>query len=126
MIDSFFTFFDDLSLDNYTDFSLFNSDIKADHDLHLFESLSIRLTLKDVEGRECSFLSIEDINIHPDYRSKQLLTRLLDILESKNIPLFMDDIINHRLFKYLHGRGYKNLKHNSGYGWKRSMYKLSV
>jgi len=124
MIESFLALFDDLSSQNYSNFSLFNPNIKVNHELHLFKSLSIRHVLKEVDGIECSFLSIEDIDIHSHYRSNKILTRLLDMLESKGVPILVDDIINHRLFKYLLDRGYRNLKYDSGYGWKRSMYKL--
>ncbi|MDI6976190.1 hypothetical protein [Serratia sp. Se-RSBMAAmG] len=126
MTDAFLGLFYDLNRDNYADFSLFNAELKFEHNIHLFKSLSIQPVSRVVDDNLMSFLAIKDIDIHPDYRSQKLLTQLLDILESKSIPVFVDDIINHRLFTYLHDRGYKNLKHNSGYGWKRSMYKLSI
>lgn len=126
MTDSFFGLFYDLDSSNYTEFSLFNTPLKSDHGIYLFKSLSIEHVSRVINNKSMSFLAIRDIDIHPEYRSKKLLTQLLDMLESKCIPILVDDIINHRLFKYLHDRGYKNLKYDSGYGWKRSMYKLSA
>ena len=126
MTDAFLGLFNGLNLDNYAEFLLFNAELKFEHNIHLFKSLSIQPVSRVIDDNPVSFLAIKDIDIHPDYRSQKLLTQLLDMLESKSIPVFVDDIINHRLFTYLHDRGYKNLKHNSGYGWKRSMYKLSI
>lgn len=124
MTEVFLGLFYGLNSDNYTDFSLFNAELKFEHNIHLFKSLSVQPVSRVINEKTMLFLAIKDIDIHPDYRSQKLFTKLLDILESKGIPVFVDDIINHRLFTYLHNRGYKNLKHNSGYGWKRSMYKL--
>lgn len=126
MTDAFLGLFYNLNFDNYAEFSLFNAELKFEHKIHLFKSLNIEPVSTVVDDNPMLFLAIKDIDIHPDYRSKKLLTQLLNILESKGIPIFVDDIINHRLFTYLHDRDYKNLKYNSGYGWKRSMYKLSI
>lgn len=125
-LENFFTLLNEVDNENYQDFSLFEPELKHIHGIHIFDLLSIQPVLREVEGNETKFIAVKCIEIKEAYRSKKVFRQILNILESKNIPIFIDDILNNRLFQFLTNRGYKNIKHQSAYGWKRSMYKLPV
>ena len=123
-LEKFLALVNEIDKDNYQNFGLFESELKHIHGIHLFDFLSIQSVLRMIEDNEMKFIAIKCIELKEAYRSKKVFRQILDILESKNIPIFIDDILNNRLFQFLTDRGYKNIKHQSAYGWKRSMYKL--
>jgi len=123
-LEKFLTLINKVDNENYQSFSLFEPELKHLHGIHMFDSLSLQPVLREIEGNQIKFIAIKCIELKEPYRSKQVFRQILNILESKNIPIFIDDILNNRLFQFLTDRGYKNLKHQSAYGWKRSMYKL--
>ncbi len=123
-ISKFFEIVNEIDNSNYENFSLFESELKHIYGINLFTALSVQTVLREIDGEQVKFLAVKCIEIKEKYRSQKIFSKLLDILESKNIPIFIDDILNNRLFSFLTKRGYKNIKHQSSYGWKRSMYKL--
>lgn len=123
-ISKFFEIVNEIDNSNYENFSLFESELKHIYGINLFTALSVQTVLREIDGEQVKFLAVKCIEIKEKYRSQKTFSKLLDILESKNIPIFIDDILNNRLFSFLTKRGYKNIKHQSSYGWKRSMYKL--
>lgn len=123
-LEKFLTLINKVDNENYQSFSLFEPELKHLHGIHMFDSLSLQPVLREIEGNQIKFIAIKCIELKEPYRSKQVFRQILNILESKNIPIFIDDILNNSLFQFLTDRGYKNLKHQSAYGWKRSMYKL--
>lgn len=123
-LEKFLTLINKINNENYQSFSLFEPELKHLHEIHMFNSLSLQPVLREIEGNQIKFIAIKCIELKEVYRSKQVFSQIINMLESKNIPIFIDDILNNRLFQFLTDRGYKNLKHQSAYGWKRSMYKL--
>lgn len=123
-ISKFFEIVNEIDNSNYENFSLFESELKHIYGINLFTALSVQTVLREIDGEQVKFLAVKCIEIKEKYRSQKIFSKLLDILEGKNIPIFIDDILNNRLFSFLTKRGYKNIKHQSSYGWKRSMYKL--
>lgn len=108
---------------NYRNFSLFNPELKYIHNIKIFNSLSIQNVLRKSDEENTYFLAIKCIELKEEYRSQFLFRKTLEILESKNIPIFVDDIINEKLFTFLANRGYKKIIHDSTHGQKKSMYK---
>lgn len=123
-LSNFFEIINKVDNTNYQSFSLFESELKHMYGIDLFTALSIQTVIREIEGEQVKFIAVKCIELKEKYRSQKIFNKLLDILESKNIPIFIDDILNNRLFEFLTKRGYKNLKHKSFHGWKRSMYKL--
>lgn len=113
----------DLKKENYNKFSIFSSELKNMYSIDIFDSLIIQPLSRKINDESIIFIGIKNIEIKEEYRSKNIFTEILNIIEHKEIPIFIDDIINNRLFQFLADRGYENIKHNSTYGWKRSMYK---
>ncbi len=72
-----------------------------------FKSLLIQNLIREVNGKEQSFLSIRDIEILPQYRGKGHFKKIFDIIESKKVPFYFDDVVNPKLDSYLNKKGYK-------------------
>lgn len=105
-----------------TDFIITNEMLET-IGIYIFEDLLLQNITRDIEGFEVNFFAVKNIVIKKEFRSKKILSKLLDVLEKNSIPIFIDDIINHKLFSFLYMRGYANYKYNSSYGWKKCMYK---
>lgn len=75
-----------------------------------FESLLIQRLNRQVNQKEQTFLSIRDFKLRKDFQGKGIFTNTLQILESNQIPILIDDIINPKLEHWLMNRGYESLK----------------
>lgn len=101
-----------------------NSDLKYQHNIHIFDKLYITTLHRNIQNKEITFISIKDIDIKKEYRTQNIFSNIVSEIEALNVNVMVDDIINHRLFSFLYKLGYKPLKYNQYGGWIRSMYKL--
>lgn len=109
---------------NITDFNSFKfneSDFTSKE--KMFKSLSISPIVYNIKNNKKVFLTITNIEIIERYQQQGIFSEILSILESKEIPIMIDNIQNNVLFKYLKARGFENLKNQSLGGWTRCMYK---
>lgn len=91
--------FESVTLDNYTDFFMIVKDASP------VEKMMVQRLKRVVNNVEQSFLSIRDIKIEESSQQRNFL-KFLSILESKGIPVMIDDIINDKLDEFLMKRGY--------------------
>lgn len=109
---------------NITDFNSFKfneSDFTSKE--KMFKSLSISPIVYNIKNNKKVFLTISNIEIIERYQQQGIFSEILSILESKEIPIMIDNIQNNVLFKHLKDRGFENLKNQSLGGWTRCMYK---
>lgn len=92
--------FESVTMDNYTDFFMIVKDAGP------VEKMMVQRLKRVVNGVEQSFLSIRDIKIEESSQQKGIFSNFLSILESKGIPVMIDDIINDKLDEFLMKRGY--------------------
>lgn len=120
----FLNIFEKIEIEDVRNFCITSSELKFIYNVDLFEDLLIQGVSRNVNNKDIYFLGIKNIVLKKEYQSLNIFTKLIEILEIRKIPVFIDDIINYRLFSFFYNRGYINLKYNSPYGWKRCMYKL--
>lgn len=89
----------------------------------MFKSLSISPIVYNIKNNKQVFLTISNIEIIEKYQQQGIFSEILSILESKGIPIMIDNIQNNVLFKHLKARGFENFKNQSLGGWTRCMYK---
>lgn len=110
---------------NITDFNSFKFDEKDFITKEkIFKALSIIPIVYNIQNNEKVFLTITNIEIMEKYQRQGILSEILNILESKGIPVMIDNIQNNVLFKCLKSRGFENFKNQSLGGWTRCMYKI--
>ena len=110
---------------NIESFCITEYELKHIHGIYIFEDLLIQNVTRTISNKDVSFICIKNIVVKEEYRGMNVLTSIVEAIEMSNVHVFIDDIINHRLFSFFHKRGYINFKYNSPYGWKRCMYKLN-
>lgn len=98
-------------------------------DFALFKKLFISFDAREVkiEGAKQLhyFLIIHDIELHAEFKSAGVFTRMIDFLDEQGINIWVDDIVNNRLFEFLHSKGYKASIHKNRMGWISCMFKLA-
>ena len=70
------------------------------------------------------FLIIHDIELNPEFKGFGFFTKMIDFLNSQKVNVWVDDIVNNRLFAFLHDKGYRASIYKSSIGWTSCMYKL--
>lgn len=75
-------------------------------DAEPLDMLYIQPLVRTYENKEITFLSLRNIIISEQFRNQGICSKILDILESKKYPIFIDDIINDEFDKLLEKRGY--------------------
>lgn len=110
--------FNNVTKDNYLDFFMVVKDATP------ISKMMVQRLIRDIDRVERSFLSIRDIRIEEDSQQKGIFTHLLSILESKGIPLMIDDIINDKLDNFLMKRGYRQLTYQKNASKIRARYLL--
>lgn len=108
--------FNNVTKENYLDFFMVVKDATP------ISKMMVQRLIRDVDKVETSFLSIRDIRIEEDAQQKGIFTHLLSILESKNIPIMIDDIINDKLDSFLMKRGYHPLTYQKNASKIRARY----
>lgn len=88
------------------------------------EKIFIQRLVRYINGKECEFLSIRDIKIEEKNQKSKIFSKILETLESKNIPIMIDDIINDNLDNHLMKRGYIPYKYQKNNSNIRSRYKI--
>lgn len=88
------------------------------------EKIFIQRLVRYIDGKECEFLSIRDIKIEEKNQKSKIFSKILENLESKNIPIMIDDIINDDLDNHLMKRGYITYKYQKNNSNIRSRYKI--
>lgn len=71
------------------------------------ETLLIQPLKREYNGEIIDFLSLRNIVVSSDAQKTGVCSRILSILESKNYPIMIDDIINPNFDKMLDKRHYK-------------------
>lgn len=107
---------------NYKDLTFYLNEQRKRAVVNNFKRIAIYNSSHTLQDKKIDFLVINDIEVYEGLRSKGIFTQLLNMLESKNIPILIEDIVNYQLFTFLTNRGYKNYKYNISGGWVRSMY----
>lgn len=110
---------------NIESFCITEYELKHIHGIDIFKDLLIQNVTRTISNKDVSFICIKNIVVKEEYRGMNILTSVVEAIEMSNVHVFIDDIINHRLFSFFHKRGYTNFKYNSPYGWKKCMYKLN-
>lgn len=108
----------EINAENYTDFLLLAVDAGP------IQKIFIQRLTREINGKAVDFLSIRDVIINPDERGKQIFSNILDMLEKKQIPIMIDDIINDKLDSHLMKNGYISYNHLKNGIKTRSRYKL--
>lgn len=108
----------EINAENYTDFLLLAVDAGP------IQKIFIQRLTREINGKPVDFLSIRDVIINPDERGKQIFSNILDMLEKKQIPIMIDDIINDKLDSHLMKNGYISYNHLKNGIKTRSRYKL--
>lgn len=80
--------------------------------------------LRKINGVEQEFLAIRDVVIDNECRKQGIFSGLLNQLDSKNIPILIDDIINDQLDNYLMKKGYHPLSYEKNGFMIRARYRL--
>lgn len=78
---------------------------------------------KVTQGIKTRTLDISSVEVRSNMRSRGIFTNLLNFVETKNLPLFVENVLNDRLGKYIVGRGYQ-LQWQPYDNWPKSYYKL--
>jgi len=110
--------FNNVTKENYLDFFMVVKDATP------ISKMMVQRLNRDIDRVELSFLSIRDIRIDEDVQQKGIFTNLLSILESKGIPIMIDDIINDKLDDFLMKRGYRPLTYQKNSSKIRARYLL--
>jgi hypothetical protein len=76
------------------------------------ETLLIQPLKREYNGEVIDFLSLRNIVVSSDAQKTGVCSRILSILESKNYPIMIDDIINPNFDKMLDKRHYKTFFYN--------------
>jgi hypothetical protein len=95
------TAFRGINSTNYEDFFMLVKNASP------IEKMLVQRLNRVISNVELSFLSIRDIKIEDSFQQKGIFSGFLDILESKGIPIMIDDIINDALDSFLMKRGYQ-------------------
>lgn len=94
----------------------------------LFKKLFISFDSREVkvDGVKTThyFMIINDIELNPEYKGLGVFTKIIENLEKENINVWVDDIVNNRLFDFLYNKGYRASIYKSAIGWTSCMYKL--
>ncbi len=88
------------------------------------EKIFIQQLIREINGEKKIFLSIRDVKIQDTKQKQKVFSKILDSLESKNIPIMIDDIINDKLDAHLMKRGYLPLIYKKNNSSIRSRYRL--
>ena len=75
-------------------------------DAEPLDMLYIQPLVRTYKDKKITFLSLRNIIISDKFRNQGICSKILDILESKKYPIFIDDIINEQFDKLLEKRGY--------------------
>lgn len=92
--------FESVTIENYADFFMIVKEASP------IEKMMVQRLKRVVNDREISFLSIRDIKIEDAFQKQGIFSNFLSILEQKNIPVMIDDIVNDKLDDFLMRRGY--------------------
>lgn len=96
------TSFIGITSDNYEDFFMLVKNASP------IEKMLVQRLNRVINNVEVSFLSVRDIKIEDKFQRQGIFSSFLDILESKGIPIMIDDIINDSLDNFLMKRGYQS------------------
>lgn len=66
---------------------------------------------REINGKMYKFLAIKDIEIYAEFRRKGYFKEIISIIESKKIPLVINDIINEDLNIFLRNKKYEILNY---------------
>lgn len=58
---------------------------------------------------ECRTFDLANIVVEPKFRGQEVLTNLLAFLETKGLPLFMENVIDPRFQQFFERRGYHSV-----------------
>lgn len=92
--------FESVTTENYADFFMIVKEASP------IKQMMVQRLKRVVDNVEQSFLSIRDIRIETASQQKGIFSNFLTILEQKNIPIMIDDIVNDKLDAFLMKRGY--------------------
>lgn len=98
--------------------------IAKESDDSILEELLVQPLYRNINGKEITFLSIRNIKIKDEYKSRKLFTEFVDKIESLKIPILFHDIVNENLIPFFEKRGYKILKEKKYNNEIISMYML--
>lgn len=89
-----------------------------------FQSLLIQNVKRNLNNKEISFLAIRDFKLLPEFRNQGIFSKTIAIIESKEIPFIVDDIINPMLDIWLTKRDYISLETEKYSHIIKSRYKI--
>jgi len=89
-----------------------------------FQSLLIQNVKRNLNNKEISFLAIRDFKLLPEFQNQGIFSKTIAIIESKEIPFIVDDIINPMLDIWLTKRDYISLETEKYSHIIKSRYKI--
>lgn len=89
-----------------------------------FQSLLIQNVKRNLNNKEISFLAIRDFKLLPKFQNQGIFSKTIAIIESKEIPFIVDDIINPILDIWLTKRDYISLETEKYSHIIKSRYKI--
>lgn len=86
-----------------TEMSLY---IASDKNDSIFEELLVQPLVREIEGVKIRFLSIRNIKLKDNYKSKKLFTNFVKQLENLYIPIMFHDVVNKKLVTFFERNNY--------------------
>lgn len=103
--------------------------IKGMDKLKIFKKLFVSFESREVkiEGvpQSKEFLIIHEIELYPEFKSYGIFSNIIDFLKVNKQDVWIDDIVNNRLFGFLHKKDYQNVIYKSKYGWTSCMFTIN-
>ena len=90
----------------------------------LFEKLLVQELIRDINGKDESFLAIRNIVLKENLRHQGLLTVFLSELEKLNVNIMFHDVVNNKLLNFLEKREYLHLFEVKSEHPINSLYKM--
>ena len=90
---------------------------------HDDETAHLQIFVREINNKEIEFFGISNIKFKEENRRKGRFKEIISILEEKNFPLIVNDIINPIVNDYLKNRGWIEYRYYKNGGWTFSRIK---
>lgn len=110
--------------DDYNLFIEFLKEITFQENIMIYfhddETVHLQKFVREIDGKDVEFFGISNIKFKEENRRKGKLKEIISILEGKNFPVIVNDIINPIVDNFLNKRGWIEFKYLKNGGWTKS------
>lgn len=110
--------------DDYDSFIEFLKEISMPVDIMIFthdnETVHLQKFVREMNGKDVEFFGISNIKFKEENRRKGKFKEIISILEQKNFPIIVNDIINPLVDDFLNERGWIEFRYLKNGGWTKS------